>query len=141
MADVFSENQRSKVMAAVPGKGNRSTELRMVDLLRKQGIKGWRRHAPVPGRPDFVFPKLKLAVFVDGCFWHGCPKCYRAPATHKVYWKNKVDRNRKRDQRVTRQLRSLGWSVARVKECTLSKNPEAVSSRIRRMLARDGDSP
>ncbi len=74
MADVFSKSKRSKVMAAIRSKGNKDTELRLAFILRAYGIKGWRRHYPLPGKPDFVFPKQRLAVFVDGCFWHSCPK-------------------------------------------------------------------
>lgn len=134
MADIWSKEKRSQVMSAIRGKGNRSTELRMIELMREAGIKGWRRHQPLPGKPDFVFRKEKVAVFVDGCFWHGCPRCYRPPATNKAFWTTKVTANRRRDRRVSRQLRGMGWRVARVWECGIRKNPDAIVRRIRRML-------
>ena len=71
MTDVFSKKQRSQVMAAIRSKGNKTTELRLASILRAHGIKGWRRDQPLFGKPDFVFRRERLAVFVDGCFWHG----------------------------------------------------------------------
>jgi len=68
MADVFSKRKRSQVMAAIRSKGNKDTELKLASILRAHGIKGWRRHQPLVGKPDFIFLKQRLAVFVDGCF-------------------------------------------------------------------------
>src|SRR6266487_1435382 len=91
-------------MAAIRSSGNRDTELRLADILRSQGITGWRRHQPLPGKPDFVFRRERLAVFVDGCFWHGCPKHGRTPDTNSGYWHEKLARNRARDLKVSRAL-------------------------------------
>ena len=91
MTDVLSRKQRSQVMAAVRSKGNRATELKLISILRANGITGWRRNQGLPGKPDFVFRKERLAVFVDGCFWHGCPKHGEIPETNKQYWRLKVD--------------------------------------------------
>lgn len=121
--DKISKQARSKIMAAVRGRGNKSTELRMAALLRENGLTGWRRHLPLAGRPDFAFRKGKIAVFVDGCFWHKCPLCFRAPKTSKAYWTAKIERNTKRDDAVTGQLQDKGWTVFRVWECQL-KRPE-----------------
>lgn len=96
----------------------------MVGLFRANKIKGWRRHLPLVGRPDFTFPEAKLTVFVDGCFWHGCPRCYSAPGTSKAFWKAKLAKNKARDSIVNRQLRKAGWKVIRIWECKL-KNPGA----------------
>jgi DNA mismatch endonuclease (patch repair protein) len=104
-------------------------------LFPEHGISGWRRHLPLPGGPDFVFPKELLAVFVDGYFWHGCPRCYQAPKKNKKFWRDKVTGNQRRDRRVARQLRTEGWSVCRVWECQL-KRPVTVIRHIRRMLGR-----
>ncbi len=106
----------------------------MIELFRECGLKGWRRHQPLPGRPGFIYRREKLAVFVDGCFWHGCPDCYRAPKSNVEFWERKVDGNRRRDRRVTRQLRVAGWSVTRVRECVLKLSPAVVANRIQRML-------
>ena len=74
MADVFSKSKRSEVMSRIRSRGNQATELALAKLFRRHKITGWRRNQKVFGKPDFIFPKHKLAVFVDGCFWHGCPK-------------------------------------------------------------------
>lgn len=126
-------SQRSRIMAAIRGKGNASTEQRMVFILRRHHLAGWRRHVKLPGSPDFVFQASRIAIFVDGCFWHGCPRCYREPRQNKAYWKDKIAKNITRDRRNSRQLRALGWSVLRFWEHTL-KNDKVVASRIRRSL-------
>ena len=137
MTDIWDIAKRSEVMARIRSKGNLSTEAKMVALFKAFDIKGWRRHLPLPGRPDFVFRSARVAVFVDGCFWHGCPRCYRAPGSNVEFWENKVATNRRRDRRVTRQLRSVGWCVLRVWECSLRKRPEATVRRLLRALARE----
>ena len=100
-------------------KGNEKTEVRLAKIMRKAGIRGWRRHLPIPGRPDFAFRKHKVAVFVDGCFWHGCPRCFRLPKQNRAFWKAKIEGNRKRDRSVNGRLRRLGWKVMRIRECRL----------------------
>jgi DNA mismatch endonuclease (patch repair protein) len=104
-------------MAAIRSHGNATTELRLAAALRLFGLKGWRRHLPLPGKPDFAWRKERVAVFVDGCFWHGCPRCYRAPRHNAAFWKAKVEGNRRRDRRADRQLRAMGWRVLRIWEC------------------------
>lgn len=121
MADIFTKQKRSQVMSAVKGKGNKSTELALAKLFRKNGIKGWRRnYRGLIGRPDFVFPKEKLAVFVDGCFWHGCKKHRTIPATRKNFWLSKIGGNQRRDKRVNRLLRRKGWEIVRFWEHDLA---------------------
>lgn len=120
MADTLTKEQRSERMARVRGSGNVSTELRLVDLFRKHGITGWRRNVSLVGKPDFVFPAKRVVVFVDGCFWHGCPKHKRIPKSRKAFWRPKLDRNRQRDKEVNRALRVKGWVVLRVWECDLN---------------------
>ena len=93
MADVFSKKKRSQVMAAIRSEGNKDTELKLASILRAHGIKGWHRHQPLPGKPDFVFLKQRVAVFVDGCFWHGCKKHSRLPKSNVAYWQAKLGRN------------------------------------------------
>lgn len=117
----------------------------MMALLRAHGLTGWRRHQPLPGRPDFVFRAERVAIFVDGCFWHGCPRHYKAPGTRREFWRQKVETNRARDVRVTRALSRAGWRVLRVWECDLSrKSAPRVVRRIARALGRtepDGAKP
>jgi DNA mismatch endonuclease (patch repair protein) len=153
MADVFSKAKRSEIMSRIKGKGNRDTELAFVTLMKAHRITGWRRHVAIsltgtprarsPGEkmrsrsskvcPDFVFPTAGLAVFIDGCFWHGCPKHSTQPSSNKDFWLNKLSSNRQRDRLVTRRLRSSGWMVLRIWEHEL-KNPSAVHKRLQRYL-------
>lgn len=136
MADVFDKAQRSKVMATVRSTGNKVTELRMIAVFKAHGITGWRRRRPVFGRPDFVFPKEKVALFVDGCFWHGCPKHYTIPVNNGEFWRNKKLRNMKRDRQVTRTLTANGWKVVRVWEHALrKKGGPLVAARLTKVLA------
>ncbi|MGH9468958.1 MAG: DNA mismatch endonuclease Vsr [Terriglobia bacterium] len=114
--DWLTAQQRSRNMASIRSKGNTTTEARFAHLLRKARISGWRRHQTLPGKPDFAFRSERLAVFIDGCFWHGCPRCYRLPEDHRAYWKTKYIANRRRDRRNARQLRALGWRVVRIWE-------------------------
>lgn len=127
--------ERSALMSKVKGSGNRSTEMAMVALLRSYGLSGWRRHLPLPGKPDFVFRARKVVVFVDGCFWHGCARCYTKPRSNIDFWEAKVAANIRRDRRVARELRRDGWCVIRVWEHSLRKGKHAVASRLLRYLA------
>jgi DNA mismatch endonuclease (patch repair protein) len=134
--DTVSPEKRSEIMRAVKGQGNKGTELVLARLLRKNKIVGWRRSQPILGKPDFVFPKLKLGVFVDGCFWHGCPKHCRVPKGNRIYWKPKIASNKARDRLVTRTLRRAGWRVLRIWEHELAKKNEArLIHRIHRAFA------
>ena len=126
---------RSQVMAAIRSTGNKATELRLAAILRAHDIAGWRRHQPLPGRPDFLFRRERLAVFVDGCFWHGCRGHCRMPKTSLKYWYPKIARNKRRDQEVKALLRREGWRVYRIWEHAL-KSPRQVASRLRELLAR-----
>lgn len=113
-------------MAAVKSKGNLSTERAVAHLLRTNKLGGWRRHlAGIPGKPDFSFLSSKLAVFVDGCFWHGCKHCRRnmKPSTNSDYWLKKIARNNARDRKVNTELRRAGWQVLRFWEHEVKKDP------------------
>ena len=115
--DTFNRNVRSSIMTAVKSTHNQSTERKVRSSLASRGIKNWKMHfAELPGKPDFVFPARKLAVFVDGCFWHGCPRCYRRPKTSRAYWDRKVIRNSQRDRRNFAVIRRKGWRVIRIWE-------------------------
>lgn len=126
---------RSDLMARVRSYGNRTTELKMAKLLRRAHLKGWRRHLPLTGKPDFAWPNEKVALFVDGCFWHGhkCGKNIK-PKTNREAWERKIETNKKRDRSVRKLLRNKGWKVVRIWECELSKKPEQCLSRISRAL-------
>ena len=120
-------------MSRIRSNGNYTTELRFIRLMRQYKIKGWRRKSKLPGRPDFVFGKCKLAVFIDGDFWHGNPKKYRIPKSNCEYWEQKIDRNRKRDREVNKALKEQGWRVLRVWESSL-QDEEAVIARLQLLL-------
>lgn len=117
-------------MAAVRSRGNATTELPIGKLLWAAGLRGYRKHWKVVGRPDFAWPGRKIAVFVDGCFWHGCARCKTFPRTNAAFWRNKIETNRARDKRVTRQLRRRGWTVLRFWEHAVERRPEAVVRKI-----------
>jgi DNA mismatch endonuclease, patch repair protein len=128
MADVFTTALRSRVMSKIRSRGNQSTELRLIRLFRDQHITGWRRGVRLFGNPDFVFYKQRVAIFVDGCFWHGCPRCRNTPSANASYWLAKNQRNRKRDRLVTRTLSRRGWHVIRIWEHRLRKGSALITS-------------
>lgn len=125
MPDVFTKSKRSQVMSLIRGRGNKETELALIKIFRRLHISGWRRNQIVFGKPDFVFPKLKVAVFVDGCFWHCCPKHQTKPANNRAFWRKKLAANVARDGLVTRTLRRAGWRVVRIWEHELTRRNEA----------------
>jgi DNA mismatch endonuclease, patch repair protein len=108
-------------MAQVRSQRNRSTEWRLRARLIRAGIRGWTLNPKdILGKPDFVFAEQRLLLFVDGCYWHGCPKCYRRPSSNTAYWDAKVARNRNRDTKATAQLKREGWHVMRIWEHQLA---------------------
>ena len=136
MADIWTKAKRSEVMGRIRGRGNRTTEVRLAAIFRAHGITGWRRQYPLPGRPDFAFPARRLAVFVDGCFWHGCPRHGTSPKSNARFWREKIARNRERDREVNRELRRRGWRVLRIWEHELRRTNEFKAvSRLRVRLA------
>ena len=157
MPDIFTKAKRSDVMARIRSRGNRNTELALVRVFRAERITEWRRHVQIVGRaallrgpnvtaarqrrpafrvrPDFVFPKRRLAVFVDGCFWHGCPKHGTQPAHNRAFWRRKFTANKTRDRLVTRTLRRQGWRVLRIWEHELTrKNQGRLLRKFSRVL-------
>lgn len=160
MADVFSKAKRSAVMARIRSRGNKRTELALMRVFRVLGITGWRRHiqirnpergarrstSPRPSarsgegeafrvRPDFVFREQRVAVFVDGCFWHGCPQHGTKPKGNAAFWRRKFAANVARDRRVNRALRRAGWGVLRIWEHELARKREArLAARLNRFL-------
>ncbi len=126
MPDNFDRATRSRIMAAVRSTENVTTEIKFVRILRAHRITGWRRKRPVFGNPDFVFPQSKLAVFVDGCFWHGCRSHLRLPVANRDYWMQKISSNQIRDQNTVRALRHAGWRVLRIWEHELDSSQQVV---------------
>jgi len=133
MADIWSKQKRSEVMSLIRSRGNKATELRLIVIFREFGITGWRRNQPLMGKPDFTFRRERVAVFVDGCFWHGCPRYYRRPGSNRKYWDAKIAANRNRDRHVSRELRKLGWQVVRIWQHQLAQ-PARAADRVIRAL-------
>jgi len=131
--DVFSKRKRSEIMSRVRDKGNAATELRFAEILRFGRITGWRRRYPLIGKPDFVFPAGKISIFVDGCFWHGCPIHGQRPKANRAFWIEKFRQNRQRDRFVSKALRASGWKVVRIWQHEL-KNRDFALQRIKKAL-------
>lgn len=121
-------------MRAVGSSGT-NPELLLRKWLRKMGISGWRQQGRgLPGRPDFIFMESRLAVFVDGCFWHGCLQCYRGPKSNRHYWRTKLRDNRARDLRNDQDLAVLGWGVIRLWEHDVQARPQACVKLVLKIL-------
>lgn len=124
-------------MSKIRSSGNTTTEKRFRAFLIQAKVSGWRvQHAVLPGRPDFIFPRQMIAVFVDGCFWHSCPECGHTPSTNKNYWSPKLEENRKRDIRISRKIRRLGWRVIRIWEHEIQHSPFRAVARLKSALLR-----
>lgn len=117
MADNLTPVDRHKAMRAVKGKGT-SLEMRLFSMLAGMHLKGWRKNVlGLAGKPDVVFEKERLTIFIDGCFWHGCPQCHKKlPQTNREYWSRKINRNIALAKSTNRQLRKEGWFVIRIWE-------------------------
>lgn len=121
MSDVFNKTERSQIMRSVKSRNTRSTELAMIKIFKDNHITGWRHNYNVIGHPDFVFLDKRVAIFVDGCFWHGHDCRNTRPADHAEYWAKKRERNMTRDKEVTARFEARGWTVLRIWECELKK--------------------
>ncbi len=134
MVDIFTKEKRRWIMSRIRGKDTRP-ELLLRKELSKLGLR-YRLHYKVLGSPDIAFPRQKLAVFVDGEFWHGYNWNKRGIVPRKVYWKRKITRNMERDKRYNRELKRLGWKVVRVWDHQINKNPTQCATIISRYLGR-----
>jgi len=129
--DTVSKKQRSYIMSQIRGTKTKP------ELIVKENVDGRKlRYQPkgIPERPDFANKTKKVAVFIDGCFWHKCPRCYKPPKSNKKYWKAKVERNTKRDKAVTRKMRKDGWIVLRFWEHQVKENEPHVIKKINKQL-------
>lgn len=128
--DTFSPEKRSDIMKRVKST-NTSVEIRLRKELWRNGLRGWRIHPKnVPGKPDIIFKRKKVAVFIDGCFWHGCPVCDRSPKSGNAYWENKISRNMVRDKKYNELLANDGWLVIRLWEHEVMKDLTGCVSKI-----------
>jgi DNA mismatch endonuclease (patch repair protein) len=125
----------SRRMGAIRGKGNRTTEARFRAMLVRAGIRGWTMQTKgIKGKPDFYFPESKVAVFLDGCFWHGCPKCGHVPSVNRPYWKAKIKRNQRRDIETGGLLRAAGITPIRFWEHELRDHPKVCLEQLTELI-------
>jgi DNA mismatch endonuclease (patch repair protein) len=142
MADTFNTEQRSQIMRSVKSIRNKSTEQKLISFFKENNIKGWRRSFKLFGKPDIVFPSLRIVIFTDGCFWHGHDCRNTKPKTNEFYWKTKIEKNKNRDQSVSKVLKEKGWEVIRIWECSINDTSTLVSIQKklqRRLTARQLD--
>ena len=136
MSDVFSKEKRSEVMKAVKSKNTKTTELKLIKIFKELHVTGWRRTYPLKGKPDFVFPKKRIVVFVDGCFWHGHDCRNVTPKENSDFWDKKRNYNKAHDEEITKLLTEKGWRVVRIWECELkNKNRELLIDKIKELIA------
>ena len=122
---------RSRMMRSVRSRGNRTTEGRLRAVLTRAGLRGWKIQPPdVLGNPDFFFTQQRVALFVDGCFWHCCRKCGHFPRTNARFWRTKLERNRRRDLATTQRLRSRGIQVIRIWEHELHAKRNRIVTKL-----------
>lgn len=133
MPDVLTKEQRSYNMSRIRSKDT-GAELRLRSMLRERGLRNYRIYYDLPGKPDIVFTKMKLVIFVDGCFWHKCPIDFVMPATRTEFWMKKIESNIRRDKETDEMLRKEGWSVLRFWEHQIRKEPEKVIAVIKKHL-------
>jgi DNA mismatch endonuclease, patch repair protein len=133
MADVLTPDQRKYNMSRIRAK-NTGPEVKLRKLLYANGARGYRIHYKLSGKPDIVFTRKKIAIFIDGCFWHKCPVCFHAPETRKEFWMKKIQSNIDRDKKVDEKLKIDGWTVIRIWEHEVRKKPEHVVSKILDLL-------
>jgi DNA mismatch endonuclease, patch repair protein len=127
---------RSGAMRAIKSKGNKSTEVKLRLALVREGISGWKMHPKkIVGKPDFYFSKENIALFVDGCFWHGCPRCGHLPKTNSAFWEAKIEENRSRDIKATEELSRSGTKVLRFWEHEVA-DIQTVTAKIKETLER-----
>ena len=128
--DTLSKEERSKRMSLIRSKWTRQ-EILASSVLKASKIKHVM-HPKIPGSPDIILKDKRIAIFLNGCFWHGCPRCYKPPQTNKAYWLDKVRRNKSRDAKNASALRKAGWSVIKLWEHEVIKNPEIILKKIRK---------
>ncbi len=139
MTDRMTRKQRSIVMSHIRGRDT-GPELRLRTALRSEGVRGYRiSPKDIPGSPDITFTKQRIAVFVDGCFWHRCPLCYREPSSNIEFWRRKLSRNVERDGKINGILAKRGWKVLRIWEHEVREDVDQVAAEIARELVESGN--
>jgi DNA mismatch endonuclease (patch repair protein) len=134
MADIYSKQKRSLIMASISGKETKP-EISVRKYLFKQGYRYRKNVKLLPGKPDIVLPKLKTIILIHGCYWHGHNNCKKAakPTSNTDFWVEKIGKNVQRDKKVKRELKYLGWKVITIWECQL-KNKKLFDDRMKRLI-------
>lgn len=135
MPDVFDAQKRSEVMSRIKGR-NTVPELTLRKALWAKGYR-YRLKSNLPGRPDIIFPRQKLAVFVDGCFWHGCPEHAVSPKSNIEFWSRKLGGNIERDGIINAKLASEGWRVLRIWEHEIEADVDSAVFKIAHAIAEE----
>ena len=133
MPDVLTPEQRKLNMSRIRARDT-TPEKKLRRMLWQNGIRGYRIHYDLIGKPDIVFVEKKIAVFIDGCYWRKCPVCFREPDTRKEFWMKKIESNVRRDEKVNEELKKEGWTVIRIWEHEIRKEPEKVIAGILSLL-------
>jgi DNA mismatch endonuclease, patch repair protein len=131
--DVLNKSQRSYNMSQIRAK-NTTPEIKLRKALFRNGLRGYKIHYNLEGKPDIVFTKYKIAIFIDGCFWHKCPKCFVEPKTRTDYWLKKIEKNKQRDKIVNKKLKNEGWFILRFWEHQIEKEVDNVLGYIQMEL-------
>jgi len=133
--DIWSKEKRSDVMSKIRSKNTKPEKL-LRSLLHKKGLRFRIHRKDLPGKPDIVFPKPRVAIFVHGCFWHFHKDCNegRIPSTNSKFWKNKLEKNIAKDKKVIKELILMGWNVIIVWECEIEKTPLIIEEKILKAL-------
>lgn len=137
MADVFTKKKRSEIMSRIRAKDTKLERdfLKELSAVSHRAGHRYRKHyTGLKGKPDIAFPAKKIAVFIDGCFWHGCPQHSRVPLSNVSYWKTKLVRNKKRDKETARHAKESGWRIIRFWEHQVKKRPLWAVGKIMRAL-------
>ena len=141
--DRVSKEQRSRIMSRIRSKDTQP-EMRLRRAIHAEGLR-YRIHTKLPGKPDITFGPARLAVFIDGCWWHACPEHFRMPESNVDFWREKFDRNVERDRRVANKLRRMGWGVLRFWEHEVNGDLDTVVRKVlvtrRRRLKKLGKAP
>jgi DNA mismatch endonuclease (patch repair protein) len=131
--DTVSTKKRSETMRAIKSR-NTSLEKNFRKILRDAGYKFKNNVASLTGKPDIVFPKQKVAIFLDSCFWHGCKRHCRMPIANRVYWRKKIENNKKRDKKINAIYKKMGWEILRFWEHEIKKCPNKTINHIEKII-------
>jgi len=133
MADVFTKAKRSEIMSKI-GSKNTKPEIAIERILREHGVKFQNHSRKIFGNPDIYDASKKVAIFIDGCFWHGCRTCRTIPKNNREFWQNKICYNKARRVEVKKVLKKNGWAVMEFWEHEVNKNPKRVADSIMQKL-------